>query len=118
MKKFRQSTRGEFIVDLSIRDCSKRRDKLQIIAEILGIARRNALKTQIMYRANLSFTQINDYLNFMLETHLLEKRTENGKDYYRATNNGVRYLQLYCALMDLLSSKDFKSEKLLESLPM
>lgn len=105
------------MANLSIRDCLKRRDKLQIIAEILGIARRNTLKTQIMYRANLSFTQINDYLNFMLDAHLLEKRTENGKDYYRATNNGIKYLQLYCALMHLLSSKDLKSEKLLESLP-
>ena len=41
---------------------SKRRDRLYIIAEILEIAREGTLKTQVMYRANLSFTQLNDYL--------------------------------------------------------
>jgi predicted transcriptional regulator len=37
---------------------TKRRDKLSIIAEILEIAKNGTLKTQIMYRANLSFAQL------------------------------------------------------------
>lgn len=65
----------------------------------------------------MSFTQINDYLSFMLESHLLERRIENDKDYYRATNNGIKYLQLYHALMDLLSPKNLRSEKVLDFLP-
>lgn len=40
----------------------KRRDKLDIMAEILDITREETLKTQVMYRANLSFTQLNNYL--------------------------------------------------------
>ena len=53
-------------------DPPKRRDKLYIIAEILEIAKEGILKTQIMYRANLSFTQLNEYLKFMLKINLLE----------------------------------------------
>src|SRR4030066_138644 len=61
---------------------AKRRDKLFIIAEIIEIARDGSLKTQVMYRANLSFTQLNDYLRFMLRISLLEKVLENEKDVF------------------------------------
>jgi predicted transcriptional regulator len=53
-------------------DSSKRRDKLSIISEILEIAKEGTLKTQIMYKANLSFAQLNDYLKFMVKTSLLQ----------------------------------------------
>lgn len=44
-----------------IQSPSKRRDKIDIIAEITNIAKDGALKTQIMYKANLSFSQLNIY---------------------------------------------------------
>ena len=52
---------------------SKRRDKLGIIAEILDVAKDGTLKTQIMYRANLSFVQLTEYLEYMLKTELIQK---------------------------------------------
>src|SRR5512136_1574964 len=64
---------------------SKRRDKLRIIAEILEIAKNGTLKTQIMYKANLSFAQLNEYLKFMLKIRLMEKVDNRGKDVYVAT---------------------------------
>lgn len=84
----------------------KRRDKLFIIAEILEIARDGTLKTQIMYRANLSFTQLNDYLNFMLKIELLEKLAESVKDIYRATEKGIDFLQRYREISELLKTED------------
>ena len=48
----------------------KRRDHLDIIAEMLEVARDGALKTKIMYEANLSFAQLNEYLSFLLEIGL------------------------------------------------
>jgi len=86
--------------------CRKRRDRLYIIAEILGIARDGVLKTQIMYRGNLSFTQLNDYLGFMLEVGLLEKIRKNGKDNYRATDKGVDFLQRYHQIAELLKNEN------------
>ena len=84
----------------------KRRDKLYIISEILEIAIDGALKTQIMYRANLSFTQLNDYLGFMLKIHLLEKIRQNGKDIYRSTEKGLDFLERYHHIAELLRNDD------------
>jgi predicted transcriptional regulator len=85
---------------------SKRRDKLFIIAEILEIAKEGTLKTQIMYRANLSFTQLNDYLRFMLKIDLLAKVVQNDKDTYRATAKGMDFLQRYHEITELLKSDE------------
>jgi predicted transcriptional regulator len=84
----------------------KRRDKLFIMSEILEIAKGGVLKTQIMYRANLSFTQLNDYLGFMLEIHLLEKIRRNDKDIYRSTEKGIDFLERYRQIAELLKNED------------
>ena len=90
---------------------AKRRDKLYIIAEILEIARDGTLKTQVMYRANLSFTQLNDYLDFMLKTCLLERNEINAKDVYRATDKGLDFLQRYREINELLRSEEDNNGK-------
>ncbi|MDI6691367.1 MAG: winged helix-turn-helix domain-containing protein [Candidatus Bathyarchaeota archaeon] len=89
---------------------SKRRDKLYIIAEILEIAKEGTLKTQIMYRANLSFTQLNDYLRFMLKIKLLDKILENDKEIYKATDKGLNFLMRYREITELLKeSENYKN---------
>ena len=85
---------------------SKRRDKLSIIAEILEIAKGGTLKTQIMYKANLSFAQLNDYIKFMLKTGLLNKIRANSKDVYIATEKGVNFLQQHFELMMMLKETE------------
>jgi predicted transcriptional regulator len=85
---------------------SKRRDKLFIIAEILEIAKEGTLKTQIMYRANLSFTQLNDYLDFMLKIMLLDKNRQNDKEVYTATGKGMDFLQRYREITELLKTDE------------
>jgi predicted transcriptional regulator len=85
---------------------SKRRDRLCIIGEILEIAKEGTLKTQIMYKANLSFTQLNDYLKFMLKTALLKKFLSRGKVVYAATEKGLDFLQRHCELTELLKENE------------
>jgi len=80
----------------------KRRDRLYIIAEILAIAKDGSLKTQIMYRANLSFAQLNEYLNFLLKRELIKINTENKKTFYKTTSKGVKYLENYEEISSLL----------------
>ena len=87
---------------------SKRRDKLCIIAEILEIAKEGTLKTQIMYKANLSFAQLNDYLKFMLKIQLMEKLVDQGKDVYVSTEKGLDFLQRQCELTELLKTEEEK----------
>lgn len=81
---------------------SKRRDKMYIIAEVLEIARDGTLKTQIMYRANLSFTQLNEYLGFMERIGLLERASVNAKAGFRASEKGLDFLQRYHEINELL----------------
>ena len=80
----------------------KRRDRTSIIAEILVIAKDRSLKTKIMYRANLSFAQLNEYLNFLIRRELLKRNMENGKTFYKTTAKGVKYLENYEEISNLL----------------
>lgn len=83
----------------------KRRDRLYIIAEILEIATEGTLKTQIMYGANLSFTQLNDYLRFTLNIGLLKKNKRDGRDVYKTTEKGMAFLERYREITQLLKTE-------------
>jgi len=86
----------------SVQSTRKRRDRLLIIAEILAIAKDGSLKTQIMYRANLSFAQLNEYLNFLLKRELLKVNSDNKKTFYKTTSKGFKYLENYEEISNLL----------------
>jgi len=81
----------------------KRRDKLVIMGEILHISRAGALKTQIMYRANLSFAQLNEYLDLLTSMRLLRKTTEREKETYVATAKGLDFLKKQQEMMSFLT---------------
>lgn len=81
---------------------TSRRDKLAIVAEILEIAKEGTLKTQIMYKANLSFSQLNDYLTFLLNNNLLALSNLGGKEIYVSTKIGSDFLQRHSELTKLL----------------
>ncbi len=83
----------------------KRRDHLFIMAEILEVTIDGALKTQVMYRANLSFAQLNEYLKLMLDMKLLECVKNSDRTLYKTTSKGMRYLQSYRELRDLLKKE-------------
>jgi len=84
----------------------KRRDRLYIMAEILNIAKGGSLKTQIMYRANLSFAQLNEYLGFLTKMEFLEIQKQNRKNNYVTTSKGDRYLEKYNDLAHLLDENE------------
>ena len=86
----------------------KRRDRLYIIAEILKIAEDGSLKTQIMYKANLSFAQLNEYLSFLTRMKLLEIYKEERKRIYRTTLKGDEYLHKYEEISNLLRNEKGK----------
>lgn len=85
---------------------SRRRDRLYIMAEILEIARDRTLKTPIMYKANLSFTQVNEYLRLMIEINLVKKIKQNDRNIYAATGKGLDFLQRYRELAELLRTEE------------
>ena len=85
---------------------NKRRDRLYIIAEMLTIAKDGCLKTQIMYRANLSFAQLNEYLTVLTKMNLLKVQNENNKNIYRTTAKGDRYIEKYKDIADILGRNE------------
>lgn len=88
----------------------KRRDHLFIMAEILEVTIDGALKTQVMYRANLSFAQLNEYLKLMQDLRLLETVKNSERTLYKTTTKGMRYLQSYRELRDLLKKERGSNE--------
>jgi predicted transcriptional regulator len=79
----------------------KRRDRLVIMAEIVGIAKKGTSKTHIMFKANLSFSQLNQYLSILSHTCLLEKFAYNGRDIYKATPKGLEFMERQLQIMEL-----------------
>jgi len=83
-----------------------RRDRLNILIEILCIAKRGAPKTRIMYQANMSFAGINEYLPILLRSRLLTQNLEGKKTIYQSTDKGIAVLNLYSQLTELINEND------------
>ncbi len=75
---------------------NKRRDRHDIVAEILKTARGGKIKTHIMYKAKLSYSQINEYLNLLIKKGFLEnmaiKRKRQIITMYKTTKKGIEFL--------------------------
>jgi len=69
-----------------------RRDKLQIILDILEICVNGANKTKIVYQANLNFKMVNIYLDILTNDQLLDVDSEQSKIYV-TTNKGKELLK-------------------------
>ena len=83
-----------------------RRDRLHIMAEIIEATKESQLKTRIMYNANLSFSQVNEYLSFLTEKGFLRVHVENGKKLYEATAKGKQYIENYREMSNLLRQRE------------
>lgn len=81
------------------------RDRLSIIAEILEVTLDGSLKTQIMYRANLSFVQLNGYLSLLLDWKLMERTETKEKTVYKTTPKGIWFLKAYRDIKNLLTTE-------------
>ncbi len=83
-----------------------RRDRLDIIAEIMEASKGSKLKTRIMYRVNLSFSQVNEYLSFLTEMGFLRVHVEHKKKFYETTAKGNSYIENYRELSNLLRPQE------------
>ena len=90
---------------------SGHRNRLEIIADILEVAKEGQLKTRILYDGNLSFAQLNEYLALMIKMGLLEVNMDNEKRVYRTTNKGFKYLESYEEISSLLTKEYDKPRK-------
>ena len=84
----------------------ERRDRLNIMAEIMEAAKGRQLKTRIMYSVNLSFSQVNGYLSFLTERGFVRVQMENGKKFYETTPKGNIYIENYREMLKLLKTQE------------
>ena len=75
------------------------------MAQMLEISKDRPLKTQIMYKANLSFNQLNDYLDFLINSSLLNQTNSAGKEVYIITDKGLDFLERHNELTKMLENK-------------
>ena len=71
------------------RETQHRRDRHEIIAEILKTAKDGKKKTYIMYEARLSHSQLKLYLKFLNQSGMIA--SENGV--YRTTTKGLSFVK-------------------------
>ena len=71
----------------------KKRDSVGISADILRLAQDGAIKTRIVYGANLNFKIVEGYLSRLMSLGLLENK--DGRRMYRTTEKGLAFISSY-----------------------
>lgn len=83
----------------------RRRSSMEIIADMLRLG--EAGKTEMMYSANMSYFQLQKYLNFLLERRLIDKVTlGNPSVTYRVTRKGLRILRSIDSILEALDLRE------------
>jgi len=84
----------------------RKRSDIDIMANILSEANESTKKTRIMYRCNLSHSQLQIYLQVLRDMGLLasHSKKEGAKmNYFRTTSRGFKFLDAYRALKNLMT---------------
>jgi len=86
---------------------SRRRSNIEIIADMLRVGENGAGKTEIMYSANMSYSQLQKYLGFLI-SHGFIDRLEVGNPVvtYRVTEKGLSLLGSIDTVLTVLDWKD------------
>ena len=83
----------------------RRRSSMEIIADMLRLG--EAGKNEMMYSANMSYFQLQKYLNFLLERRLIDKvALGNPSVTYRVTRKGLRILRSIDAILETLDLRE------------
>lgn len=86
---------------------SQRRSNIEIIADMLKVGENGAGKTKIMYGANLSYSQIQKYLGFLVSQGFIDKmEVGNPAVTYKVTDNGLKLLNTINSIIEMLGLND------------
>ncbi|MCX6004601.1 MAG: hypothetical protein NT082_02860 [Chloroflexi bacterium] len=86
---------------------NQRRSNIEIISEMLRIGATGAGKTKIMYSANMSHSQIQKYLKFLISQGLIHKvEFGNPSVAYRVTEKGHGLRKSIDLVLEVLNFKD------------
>jgi predicted transcriptional regulator len=77
-----------------------KRDRLEIMADILDLCSKPTTKTQVMYGTNLSWKMLQYYLSQLQSLNLLEADGNSTK--YVTTKKGQKFVEKWRKLQELL----------------
>ena len=77
-----------------------KRDRIEIIADILGLCSEPKTKTHVMYGTNLSWKMLQHYLSELQSRELLEKQSKSKR--YVTTKRGLDFVKKWRELKELL----------------
>ncbi len=81
----------------------RRRSNIEIIADMLRVGENGAGKTEIMYSANMSYSQIQKYLEYLVNQGFVNKvNMDNTMVAYQVTGTGLKLLKAIDTLMQML----------------
>lgn len=86
---------------------NRRRSNIEIIGDMLRVGENGAGKTEIMYSANMSYSQIQKYLGFLISHNFID-RVEVGNPVvtYRVTEKGLALLRSIDTILEVLELRD------------
>ena len=88
----------------------RRRSNIEIIADMLRVGENGAGKTEIMYTANMSYSQIQKYLDYLVNQGFVNKvNMDNTMIAYQVTDSGLKLLKAIDTLMEMLASTESPS---------
>ena len=79
----------------------RHRDRLYIIDEILRLAKKGMYKTTLMRKANLSYTQVVAYLQFLKNIQLVETLQNGRNRVVVTTKKGHEFMENYEKIIQL-----------------
>ena len=86
---------------------NNRRSNIEVIADMLRVGENGAGKTEIMYSANMSYSQIQKYLRYLVSQGFIgEVKLGNLGLAYQVTDSGLKLLQLISSLKEMLGLDD------------
>jgi predicted transcriptional regulator len=86
---------------------SRRRSDIKIIADMLRVGEKGAGKTEIMYTANMSYSQIQKYLDYLVSQDFIHKvNLDNTMIAYQVTESGLKLLRAIDNLIAMLEPSE------------
>ena len=89
----------------------KNRSRVEILYDIVSAGRPYSKKTHLMYKGNLSYQQLDLYLNFIMKSGLMEERlVEDEGRLYFITKKGEEFVRLFEDMRSLIKPDVPKQE--------
>jgi len=86
---------------------NRRRSDIEIIADMLKVGENGAGKTEIMYSVNMSYSQIQKYLGFLVSQGFIDKvEVGNPVVTYQMTDRGSKLLKTINSVIEMLGLTD------------